>query len=199
MLTKGMRMIACQSTWRWGRSQPVEEVKFMFRKHLFRTVLQVFLYRHGLISKEEPRKFFMRKLPARFFASFPLYVRATLLRIGVDVREKEGDERGPEDEVALGDLKRCTISKDGEIKIIEIEPGELERLWEQYEVEGYHRLAAMWTLRSMMGMIIDSIILVDRFLFLMESGNDVDVTLIPLFDPVQSPRNFVLAAKRRRE
>lgn len=57
------------------------------------------------------------------------------------------------------------------------------------------RTAVIWTLRALLGPAIESILLLDRFYWVRENIHG-DCRLIPLFDPVKSPRNFVLHAKR---
>lgn len=61
------------------------------------------------------------------------------------------------------------------------------------------RLAVVWTLRALLGPAIESILLLDRYYLVKERLAETGaVQLVPLFDPVQSPRNFVLVARRNR-
>merc|ERR1712059_154527 len=57
----------------------------------------------------------------------------------------------------------------------------LERWWE---------VVTFYTLRLALAPVIETVILLDRCLYLYENG--LDNLLIPLFDPLQSPRNQVL-------
>lgn len=61
----------------------------------------------------------------------------------------------------------------------------LERWWE---------VVTFYTLRLALAPVIETVILLDRCLYLYENG--LDNLLIPLFDPLQSPRNQVLIATK---
>jgi hypothetical protein len=60
----------------------------------------------------------------------------------------------------------------------------------------WHYPALYYALRLAMAPAIESLLLLDRLLFLREQPG-VAAAAIPLFDPRVSPRNFVLAAYRR--
>ena len=65
-----------------------------------------------------------------------------------------------------------------------------ERLLSQWRsVVIYHSLALL------LGPVIESIALVDKCMVLLEY--DCNVSLVPLFDPMISPRNFVVIATRK--
>ena len=55
-------------------------------------------------------------------------------------------------------------------------------------------LAFCWTLRALMSQVLESLILLDRQLYLEEYG--FQARLFPLFDPYESPRNMVLFASK---
>ena len=54
-----------------------------------------------------------------------------------------------------------------------------------------------WSLRAALGPVLETIILLDRLLFLQEQGSIVEAVMLPIFDPVLSPRNVALIAKKR--
>ncbi|KAJ1879653.1 hypothetical protein LPJ57_002712, partial [Coemansia sp. RSA 486] len=63
---------------------------------------------------------------------------------------------------------------------------------------GLKQMAAVWALRSMVGALIESIIVVDRAAYLSEHcGAGGTVGAFALFDPVTSPRNIVLVGQRK--
>ena len=67
------------------------------------------------------------------------------------------------------------------------------------QIEAQHpvaRTAAVWTLRALLGPVVESILLLDRLHWVAEGIGAGRARLLPLFDPVQSPRNFVLYAQR---
>lgn len=54
-----------------------------------------------------------------------------------------------------------------------------------------------WTLRAALGPVLETLLLLDRLLFLQEQNNVVSqVVMVPLFDPVLSPRNVALIATK---
>lgn len=54
-----------------------------------------------------------------------------------------------------------------------------------------------WSLRAALGPLLETLILLDRLLFLQEQGSSVEAVMLPIFDPVLSPRNVALIAKKR--
>ncbi|KAJ2880435.1 hypothetical protein H4R27_004722 [Coemansia aciculifera] len=62
---------------------------------------------------------------------------------------------------------------------------------------GYRQMAVVWTLRSLMGPLIEGMLVVDRALYLRKHcGPAGGVRAFALFDAVTSPRNVVLVAWR---
>ena len=49
-----------------------------------------------------------------------------------------------------------------------------------------------WSLRATLGPVLETILLLDRLLFLQEQGNSLKVLMLPIFDPALSPRNVAL-------
>jgi hypothetical protein len=56
------------------------------------------------------------------------------------------------------------------------------------------KLIVLWTLRILLSPIIESIILVDRWIYLKDTLPDAKIWMWPLFNKVASPRNVVIAA-----
>lgn len=53
-----------------------------------------------------------------------------------------------------------------------------------------------WSLRAALGPVVETYILLDRLLFLQEQGNSVEALLVPIFDPILSPRNMAIIARK---
>ncbi|XP_054815979.1 uncharacterized protein LOC129315874 isoform X2 [Prosopis cineraria] len=53
-----------------------------------------------------------------------------------------------------------------------------------------------WSLRAALGPLLETLILLDRLLFLQEQGSVVEAYLVPIFDPSLSPRNVAIIAKK---
>ncbi|KAI9187539.1 hypothetical protein LWI28_029222 [Acer negundo] len=54
-----------------------------------------------------------------------------------------------------------------------------------------------WSLRAALGPLLETFILLDRLLFLQEQGSSMEAVMLPIFDPVLSPRNLAIIAKRK--
>lgn len=53
-----------------------------------------------------------------------------------------------------------------------------------------------WSLRATLGPVLETLILLDRLLFLQEQGDSVEAVMLPIFNPSVSPRNVALIAKK---
>ncbi|CAL1386189.1 unnamed protein product [Linum trigynum] len=53
-----------------------------------------------------------------------------------------------------------------------------------------------WSLRAAMGPVLETLLLLDRVLFLQEQDGLLDVAMFPIFDPALSPRNLAIIARR---
>lgn len=64
------------------------------------------------------------------------------------------------------------------------------------------QVSIIWTIRAMLAACLESIILLDRIIFLDEWSiqNDclLDVQLKPIFDPIVSPRNMALIVSKKK-
>ncbi|KAJ1924026.1 hypothetical protein IWQ60_005489 [Tieghemiomyces parasiticus] len=55
------------------------------------------------------------------------------------------------------------------------------------------RMAVVWTLKALLAPCLEALIILDRCRYLVERGHEV--TLLPLFDTIVSPRNMVIVAR----
>ncbi|CAK7355494.1 unnamed protein product [Dovyalis caffra] len=53
-----------------------------------------------------------------------------------------------------------------------------------------------WSLRAALGPLLETLLLLDRLLFLQEQGSSLEAVMLPIFDPALSPRNVAIIAKR---
>uniref|UniRef100_A0A2C9W5N6 Methyltransferase domain-containing protein n=1 Tax=Manihot esculenta TaxID=3983 RepID=A0A2C9W5N6_MANES len=71
----------------------------------------------------------------------------------------------------------------------------LREIWK--EAEPFAELIGLyWSLRAAFGPLLETLLLLDRLLFLQEQGSSVEAIMLPIFDPVLSPRNVAIIAKR---
>ncbi|KAJ3038962.1 hypothetical protein HK097_002989 [Rhizophlyctis rosea] len=187
-------MLACQATCRWSEQSDARE---NFSRHFYRALLQVVIKELDLLpSVEDSRDIVVGRLGRDAFGrGFANYARNALERLRVDVeRDVEG--------------RKEFSGESGE-------GGVLEGFEERYG-EREKEVAVVWTLRAMLAEAIESLILVDRFLCLLERSGEGDlggevvgsdavdgepniplvVMLVPVFEPVDSPRNMVIVAKK---
>ena len=144
-----------------------EETLMAYEHHFFRALLQFIMVEKGL-TDASVAPIVGRLNKKRDFTSFPVYIKAALKRLKL-----------PED----------TITSE-----------EAEAYYQEYKEKQIDKqITILWTLRVLLGPILESIILVDRYLYLSETIEDSPtkgVWLWPLFDPVTSPRNIVIAATK---
>lgn len=53
-----------------------------------------------------------------------------------------------------------------------------------------------WSIRAALGPVLETLILLDRLMFLQEQGDSIKAVMVPIFDPTISPRNVAIIAKR---
>ncbi|CAJ1958009.1 unnamed protein product [Sphenostylis stenocarpa] len=71
----------------------------------------------------------------------------------------------------------------------------LQGIWK--EAEPFADLVGpYWSLRAALGPLLETLILLDRLLFLQEQGSALEACLLPIFDANISPRNVAIIAKK---
>ncbi|KAI8592368.1 methyltransferase domain-containing protein [Geranomyces variabilis] len=168
------RMAACQATCRWT-DDPLASIQ-SFKRHHYRALLQKLIIEHKLMPNlddddddddEATRTITVGKIPrGAFEKGFATYARAALVKLGADVDDGDDDGGGGE--------KAATV--------VATDPAALA----QYEREHESRekeIAVVWTLRAMLAEALESLILVDRFLALVESGGETDVCIQDVVSP----------------
>ncbi|KAI8882140.1 hypothetical protein K501DRAFT_187392 [Backusella circina FSU 941] len=143
------------------------ETLVAFEHHFFRALLQFIMVEKGLTTVSVA-PVVGRLNKKKDFTSFPVYVKAA--------------------------LKRFKLTDDA------ISSEEAEEYYEKYKNKQIDKeITILWTLRVLLGPILESIILVDRWLYLHDTIPDSEtksVRMWPLFDPLLSPRNVIIAANK---
>ncbi|GAB4846723.1 hypothetical protein Ancab_025731 [Ancistrocladus abbreviatus] len=88
------------------------------------------------------------------------------------------------------------FSKSG-LSRLGLEPLEgidLHGLWKEFEHLA-ELIGPYWSLRAALGPLLETLLLLDRVLFLQEHCT-FDVTMLPIFDPILSPRNVAIIARK---
>ncbi|KAK7243942.1 hypothetical protein RIF29_38756 [Crotalaria pallida] len=71
----------------------------------------------------------------------------------------------------------------------------LQGIWKEAEPFA-DLIGPYWSLRAALGPLLETLILLDRLLFLQEQDSALEVYLLPIFDPNISPRNVAIIAKK---
>ena len=183
------RMMAVQAPKNWG---PHDTPAF-FSRHFYRTLLQKILLDLGVVHQcpdpnapsqlsggsitgrdDQGTPLIVGTLPKKSFANFRTYVRAALQKLSLD----------PADGVAI---KNATRELSDE-------------MIDEYEQRfGYAKkqLAVMWSLMAVSAGVVESIIVMDRWLYLRELECVMEAWVEIAFEYGESPRNFVVVGVKK--
>ena len=191
------RMMACQAPGRWSR----ENCDEFFRRHFQRAVLQRIFLDRGVVSQvrfdtpkdgsategeETPSTPFntstnpviIGSLKKACYSSLKNYVRGVVEKLSTSTEFKQYAE--------VMDEKMADIT-DEEI--------------DEYEAKYMHarkEIAVIWTMMAFSAIVIESLIVTDRWLFLKEHQDIVkDAWVEAVFDFQQSPRNMVVVGVKK--
>ncbi|KAF9885407.1 hypothetical protein FE257_012929 [Aspergillus nanangensis] len=175
------RSQSLQAPYNWDR----ESSENFFTRHFYRTLLQRILVDRGVVekpsvptdlygpnstaTKKAAHPLIVGSLRKSAFVSFQTYARAALTKLGRD------PNHGEEVKSKMADLT------DEEL--------------DQYVAKYWHRkkhLGVVWSLMSFSAVIVEAIIVVDRWQFLREHDNVQDCWVEPVFDYSESPRNLAV-------
>ncbi|CAM8923426.1 unnamed protein product [Rhodiola kirilowii] len=88
-----------------------------------------------------------------------------------------------------------TVGFDGTGGLGPLPDTKLLSLWN--EIELFTGLVGpYWSLLAALGPLVETLILLDRLLYLQEQGSQVEAFMLPVFNPVLSPRNVAIIAKK---
>lgn len=184
------RMMAVQAPYNWGR----EDSEAFFTRHFYRALLQRMLMDVGIVKQssstsaqdvvggsisgrdEAGTPLIIGSLRNSAFTSFRTYVHAAL-------------EKLSQDPLLDNLMQSKTISfSDDEI-----------RSYEMRFASAKKQLAVMWTLMAFSAGVVESIIVVDRWLWLKEQVGWIGKCWVePVFEYKHSPRNLVVVGIRKR-
>ncbi|KAL6314831.1 hypothetical protein AAG906_029046 [Vitis piasezkii] len=208
-LGKSSRDLACQSAERWsvmGKDAGLHN----FELHAFRAAFQMVLYRY---------------YPDVLITSPAIGRQGKALRRQQQRRNLESSLHPEKDDKAVFAMEKDSlfqgISSDETTISDAINSVDKYSLFEKFCKSGLCRLGLKplpdvnfkevweeaapfaefigpyWSLRAALGPLLETLILLDRLLFLQEQGSSVEAVMLPIFDPVLSPRNVAIIAKKR--
>ncbi|KAJ2684617.1 hypothetical protein IWW39_004795 [Coemansia spiralis] len=165
---------ACQATVRWESRE--QDTVAGFQRNYFRALLHYLMVTTGQLPMDAP------------FPAVGGVTGTELAAAEEHVGAAEGDDRAFA-AYAYAALKRLGVEwRPTVAQCVEAR---------QRTSHGYRQMAVVWTLRSLMGPLIEGMLVVDRALYLRRHcGPGGGVRAFALFDAVTSPRNVVLAAWR---
>jgi Methyltransferase domain len=178
------RMMAVQAPQNWTE----KESDAFFTRHFYRALLQKVFLDYGVVSKmsqgsdgeqgsdfESTEPVIIGSLRKGYYSSFKSYVRGALEKLGAE------HERGVRVHEKMG----------------HITDEEIEKYAEQYE-KMKKELSVTWSLMAFSAGVVESLIVVDRWLFLREHPDSVKECWVEaVFDYHQSPRNLVVVGIKR--
>jgi hypothetical protein len=173
------RMMGVQAPLNWT----AKESDSFFTRHFYRALLQKVFLDYGVVSKiqenesspECTQPVIIGSLRKGSYGSFTSYVRGALEKLKAD-------------------LERSVPLEDKVGHITDEEINEYAQRYNALKKE----LSVMWSLMAFSAGVVESLIVVDRWLFLKEHGDVVrDCWVEPVFEYKQSPRNLVVVGIKR--
>ncbi|XP_060187226.1 uncharacterized protein LOC132616674 isoform X1 [Lycium barbarum] len=211
MLGKSARDLACQSAHRW-RGLGGHTGLHNFELHEYRAAFQMVLFRHypnillqsptiGRQGKALRRQQNQRILESNLHHGSPS-----------ESGEPQGSVEFPHEHSSIQSskssesraaegyslfVKFCESGLD-RLHLPRLENTDYSTVWR--ESKSYAELIGpYWSLRAALGPVLETLILLDRLVLLQEYGNDLEASLLPIFNPVLSPRNMAIIAKKIRK
>lgn len=182
------RMMAVQAPYNWGQA----DSEAFFTRHFYRALLQRMLLDVGIVQQsssspqiaggslsgrdEDGTPLIIGSLRKSAFASFSAYVHAAMEKLAQDP-----------------DINQRIHSKSAHFSEATISSYEADFAYAR------KRLAVTWSLMAFSAGVVESIIVVDRWLWLREQKDWVGRCWVaPVFDYACSPRNLVVVGIRKR-
>ncbi|XP_057765319.1 uncharacterized protein LOC130986063 isoform X2 [Salvia miltiorrhiza] len=213
-LGKNARDLACQSPDRW-RTLGEAAGLHNFELHSFRASFQMVLFRYypeitfknpsiGRQGKAMRRQHNRRILEldadsadsAESFSqkNCSTWARNCLLNEPYSYPESSNEESHVVNRYSMF-VKFCKSGLD-RLELNDLQDIEYSSVWKETE-EFSELVGPYWTLRAALGPILETLLLLDRLLYLQEQSNVLsEAVMVPLFDPVLSPRNVALIARK---
>ncbi|KAH8177235.1 methyltransferase domain-containing protein [Sarocladium implicatum] len=183
------RMMACQAPANWDRA----ESEAFFTRHYYRTVLQRIFLDRGVVQKINHRD------PENLGSESPFEISTSPVTIGSMPKSCYKNLRS----YVRGVVKKLTTSTEfkeyGQVMtekmadITDEEIEEYERIFEPRRKE----ICIVWTLMSFSAVVVESLIVSDRWTWLREQADVQEAWVETVFDYAQSPRNLVVVGIKR--
>ncbi|KAG2268443.1 hypothetical protein Bca52824_062998 [Brassica carinata] len=187
-LGKNARDLACQSAERWsslGEDAGLQN----FELHSFRAAFQM------VLSKHYPEVLATSPSIGRQGKAF----RRQKQRKALETPSKLKTSRKDTDKKSMthtsSSFEKFCLSAFSRLNLEHPRDLDLSATWN--EANAFTELIGpYWSIRAALGPVLETLILLDRLMFLQEQGDSIQVTMLPIFDPTISPRNVAVIAKR---
>lgn len=180
------RMMAVQAPYNWGS----EDSQAFFTRHFYRALLQKILLDLGVVQQPDGpdsivgenlsgidscgTPLIVGSLRKSCFTSFAAYVRGALAKLAEDPNYGEMVKAGTEI----------------------VTPEFISTYEKRFQRERKH-LSVVWSLMAFSAGVVETLIAIDRWLFLCEQDCVEKCWIEPVFDYAQSPRNLVVVGIKR--
>ncbi|CAI0440727.1 unnamed protein product [Linum tenue] len=204
-LGKSSRDLACQSAERWSCLDKDAGLQ-NFDLHAFRAVFQKVLFKYypGIITSRPSvgrqgkalRRKQQRGVPYSLEnAEDDDYNSALNINANSDggACDLVNEGLAAPDKCTL--FEKFSVSGLSRLGLEPLQEIDFHEIWS--ESQPYAELIGpYWSLRAAMGPVLETLLLLDRLLFLQEQDGLLDVAMFPIFDPALSPRNLAIIARR---
>jgi hypothetical protein len=182
-LGRDARMLACQSGERWATPQGAPSARTT-AGHVFRAAMDVVLCRYFPGTRKDA-------LSSSREAALAVPFEPACL----------GAAAGPDECAAFAAAAHAALAAAG-LDAHRAPETELHAAWRDELAPRAHLLPAFCALRAALAAPLESLIALDRLLFLREAimggeGTANACCVLPVFDPARSPRNLALVARKR--
>ncbi|XP_010497984.1 PREDICTED: methyltransferase-like protein 25 [Camelina sativa] len=192
-LGKNARDLACQSAERWsslGEDAGLQN----FELHSFRAAFQMVLSQHyPEVLATSPSIGRQGKAFRRQQQRKALETPAT-----VDNTRKDTDDKNSMRQTSsnsCSSFEKFCLSAFSRLNLEHPQDLDLNATWN--EADAFTELIGpYWSIRAAFGPVLETLILLDRLMFLQEQGDSIKVMMLPIFDPNISPRNVAIIARR---
>ncbi|KAK9080727.1 hypothetical protein SSX86_000485 [Deinandra increscens subsp. villosa] len=199
-LGRNSRDLACQSADRW-KVMEKDASLHNFELHAFRAAFQMLLSRYfpesltGSPTIGRQGKALRRQQQnSKMNGHIPTLYSACL---ATDRLPCKPDSTSGKDEHVDKCLLFEKFSKNGlhRLNLNQLRHIDFAGVWKEAE-PFVETIGPYWSLRAALGPVLETLILLDRLLFLQEQGGSVEAVMLPIFNPSISPRNIALIAKK---
>ncbi|KAI3407214.1 Methyltranfer_dom domain-containing protein [Psidium guajava] len=206
-LGKCARDLACQSAERW-RSLERDDASHNFELHLFRAAFQMVLSKYypetlktspsiGRQGKALRRQQRRRTLESSVNSSVQLQRDCEVGKSGPVLAKRAGQGGARCEDTLFSDkcldFEKFNLSGLHRLGLEPLQDINFHSIWR--ETEPFAELIGpYWSLRAGLGAVLETLILLDRLLFLQEKGSSLEAFMLPAFDPSLSPRNLAIVA-----